>query len=128
MCHIKLDQYINKFREKAIDGHWLVAAKNERLNALGVSSSLHCFKIQYLFKRWLQNTPTTHSLAVVNDFLAANKMHEHVQRFAEEGVDGDMLLEILKLDTAGERILIELGVTEIALFKIKTKFIKGLKQ
>ena len=110
---IGLDQHVDRFREQGFDGELLLAAKDQQLNALGVSNPLHCFKIQYLFKRWLHKTSTTHAQGTVYDFLAANKMDKYGQRFAEEGVDGDMLLEILHLDPdVRARILEVLGIKD----------------
>ena len=107
----RMDQYIDGFKEEGIDGLMLVGAADDVLNDLGVSSPLHCFKIQYLFKRLLQKTPTTHALVTVYDFLAANKMDKYGQRFAEEGVDGDMLLEIVHLDPEVYTLILEeLGI------------------
>ena len=88
---------------------------DDALNDLGVSSPFHCFKIQYLFKCLLLKTPTAH---VVNDFSAANKEGKYVQRLAEEGVDGDMLLEILQLET-NVSICKELEITRVDALKIK---------
>ena len=112
-----MDQYIECFKNEGIDGVMLVGAADDVLNDLGVSSPLHCFKIQYLFKRLLQKTPTAH---VVKDFSAANKVGTYVQKLAEKGVDGDMLLEILQLETnVGARILLELDIKRVDAQKIK---------
>ena len=110
---IKMDQYIEAFKSKTINGGLLIAFGERQLKELGISSHLHCFKIQLLFKRALQSTPTTHALVVVLDFLAANNMDKYRQRFCEEGVDGDMLLEILQLrpNESGNAILEEMGIT-----------------
>ena len=106
---IRMDQYIDAFRDEEINGSVQVAVEDQGLHDLGVSSPLHCFKIQFLFKRFLQKTPTTHALDVVFDLLAANRMDQYGQRFAEEGVDGDMLLEIVQLNPdVGNAILKEL--------------------
>ena len=121
----RMDQYIGSFKEEEIDGIMLVEYADDILNDLGVSSPLHCFKIQYLFKRLLQKTPTTHSQAIVNEFLAENKMDKYGQKFVDEGIDGDMLLEILQLDTkVSARILDELGIKRnIDILRIRKKFI-----
>ena len=80
----------------------------------------------------LRFTPTTHALVVVYDLLAANKMDKYGQRFAEEGVDGDMLFEILQLNPdVGNPILEALGVeSNIDKLKMRKKFKppEGLKQ
>ena len=108
---IKMDQYIDTFRREDINGILLVAAGNEELKEIGVLNPLHSFKIQFLFKRFLQHTPKTHPLVVVDDFLAANKIEQYRQKFAEEEVDGDMLFEIIQLDpNIGNSIFEELGI------------------
>ena len=119
-----LDQYIDTFQTETIDGELLVAFKDIELRDLGVSNPLHCFKIQYFFKRLLLKTPTTHAQVVVCNFLAAYKMDKYAQKLIEEGVDGDMLLEILKLSTdVITTIFGELGITKcVDVLKIRTKF------
>lgn len=119
-----LDQYIDTFQTATIDGELLVAAKDIELRDLGVSNPLHCFKIQYFFKRLLLKTPTTHAQVVVCDFLATNKMDKYAQKLIEEGVDGDMLLEILKLSTdVITTIFGELGITNsMDVLKIRKRF------
>ena len=121
---IKMDQYIEAFKSKGIDGTLLVAFGEEECKELGITSCFHCFKIQFLFKRTLQCTPCTHDLAVVLDFLAANKMDNYTEQFREEGVDGDMLIEILQLsDENGNAILEEIGVvSKIDKVKLRKKF------
>ena len=121
---IKMDQYIEAFKTKGIDGTLLLAFGEEECKELGITSRFHCFKIQFLFKRTLQCTPTTHDLAVVLDFLAANKMDNYTEQFREEGVDGDMLIEILQLsDENGNAILEEIGVvSKIDKVKLRKKF------
>ena len=119
---IGLNQYIPSFQ--SIDGDILVAAKDEELKDLGVSNPFHRFKIQYLFKRLLLKTPTMHSQVAVRDFLAANKMDKYEQRLCEEGVDGDMLLEMFKLENdVCTQIFKELGIENtMDILKIRKKF------
>ena len=122
--NIRLNQYIDVIRSESIDGELLLAAGDNELNDLGVSNPLHRFKIQYLFKRVLQKTPPTHTLATVNNFLAENKMHKYQQQFAKEEVDGDMLLEITQLEsTISDPILEALGImSSMDRLKFKKKF------
>ena len=120
---IRMDQYIQTFRDERFDGILLVAAGDDELKDLGISSHFHRFKIQFLFKRTLQSTPIRHALVVVLDFLAANNIDKYRQRFSEEGVDGDMLFEILQLPTeSGNAILEEMGVSRIDRLKMRKKF------
>eukprot|EP00731_Ephydatia_muelleri_P021730 Em0014g321a len=121
---IKMDQYIEAFKSKDIDGTTLVEFGEDEFKELGISSHFHCFKIQFLFKRTLQCTQTTHDLAFVRDFLAANKMDNYTKQFNEERVDGDMLNEILQLpDENVNAILGEIGVaSKIDRIKLRKKF------
>ena len=116
-----MDQYTDAFRNEKISGTVLVQVGDEELNDLGVSSPLHCFKIQFLFKRFLQKTPTTHAMEHIYDFLAANNMDMYRERFVKEGVDGDMLLGILQLNPdVRNPILHELGIMKkLHVLKIK---------
>ena len=123
--NIGMDQYIQAFRNEEIDGTLLVTAGEEVLKELGISSHFHRFKIQFLFKRTLQSTPTTHALNVLLDSLAANKIDKYKKLFNEEGVDGDMLFEILQLppNESGNAILQEIGViSDLDRHKMRTKF------
>ena len=122
--NIRLNQYIDVIRTESIDGELLLATGDDELHDLGVSNPLHCFKIRYLFKRILQKTPPTHTLATVNNFLAENKMHKYQQQFAKEEVDGDMLLEITQLEsTISDPILEALGImSSMDILKFKKKF------
>ena len=123
--NIRMDKYIEIVRNEGLDGTLLVAVGEDELKDLGITSDFHRFKIQFLFKRTLQCTPTMQALDVVLDFLAANNMNKYRQRFSEEGIDGDMLFEILQLpDESGNAILKEIGiVSSFDRLKIRKKFI-----
>ena len=122
---IRMDKYIEILRNEGLDGTLLVAAGEDELKDLGITSDFHRFKIQFLFKRTLQSTPSTHALDVVLDFLTTNNMDKYSKRFSEEGIDGDMLFEILQLpDESGNAILKEIGiVSSFDRLKMRKKFI-----
>ena len=123
--NIRMDKYIEIVRDEGIDGTLLVAAGEDELKDLGITSDFHCFKIQFLFKRTLQCTPTMQALDVVLHFLAANNMDKYSKRFSEEGIDGDMFFEILQLpDESGNAILKEIGiVSSFHRLQMRKKFI-----
>ena len=120
---IRMDQYIQTLKG-LMELCWCMAFGEDELKDLGITSRFHCFKIQFLFKRTLQSTPTTHALVVVLDFLAENNMDKYRQQFCEEGVDGNMLFEILQLppNEFGNAILEEIGVSRIDKFKMRQRF------
>ena len=120
--NIRMDKYIEILRNEGLDGTLLVAD-------LGITSDFHRFKIQFLFKRTLQCTPTMQALDVVLDFLAANTMDKDSKRFCEEGIDGDMLFEILQLpDESGNAILKEIGiVSSFDRLKMRKKHFYSIK-
>eukprot|EP00731_Ephydatia_muelleri_P026790 Em0018g890a len=123
--NIRMDKYIEMVRNEGLDGTLLVAAGEDELKDLGITSDFYRFKIKFLFKRTLQCTPTIQALDVVLDFLAANNMDKYSKRFSEEGIDGDMLFEILQLpDESGNAILKEIGiVSSFDRLKMRKKFI-----
>ena len=120
--NIRMDKYIEILRNEGLDGTLLVAD-------LGITSDFHRFMIQFLFKRTLQCTPTMQALDVVLDFLAANTMDKDSKRFCEEGIDGDMLFEILQLpDESGNAILKEIGiVSSFDRLKMRKKHFYSIK-
>lgn len=119
-----MDQYVDIFRDRVIDGRVLVVFGDEDLIELGILSPLHRFKIQFLFKRFLQSIRAKHAMVVVRDFLIAYKMETYVQKFTKEEVDGDMLLEILHLTPdVGDPILKYLGVeSKVDRIKMRQQF------
>ena len=100
----KMDKYINTILKEDIDGEMLLAASNEELeDVLKVTSHLHRFKIQYLFRYLLDgSTVPYHPVSI--------EIENMVPKCAQEGIDSNMLQRIIQQENC-DAILKELGVT-----------------
>ena len=94
---IGLDEYILQFEDYSINGEILLAAgQGKGLEELGVVNPLHRLKIFILFRRQLEGASKIAKRFPVEEvirFLCSIKMNEHVEKFKEHQIDGEMLLE-----------------------------------
>ena len=118
---VELSQYAQKFKENEISGDVLLDADVEMLSALDVTSSLHQMKIMHLFPRELQGTGAKYSTEHLSHFLQENKLGKYISRLKDNGIDGDMILEVDK--ELMENVLKEIGITFIVdIRKIRNKY------
>ena len=113
---IKLEQYAKRFEKKQIDGDMLLEADDNILKKIGVAKSIHRLKIRILFPRYVYQKPPSHSCSTVVEWLKSNGMEKHIKKFQDEGIDGDLMLNM------DEECLKDLGVDEkgiIIILKLK---------
>ena len=116
-----MSQYVEQLSSEKIDGEGLFTATEMQLADIGVESPLHCFLIKFLFRRTLLKQIPKYSTAVVQNFMHEFKLDHCIEGFIAQGMDGDMLLEILQ--QGNKHILEELGVqSAMDVLQIKAKF------
>lgn len=118
---IGLQEYVSQFEEYGITGEVLLdAGQGKGLEDLGVVDPLHRLKIYVLFRRKLDGISKIAKRCPVEEvvrFLHSIKMSEHVEKFEENSIDGELLLE------ATQEALAKLGVTKhIQRISIMTNF------
>lgn len=123
LTSIGMGEYIPAFKELDISGDVLLMSGQGRgLEELGVKNPLHRLKISILFRRQLEGLgkiAKRYPVEEVARFLHAHKMSEFVEKFEEEKIDGEMLME------APDEVLDELGVKKhIQKLALKTNFKK----
>ena len=111
------------FKDLDISGDvLLMAGQGAGLEDLGVTNPLHRLKISILFRRQLEGVgkiAKRYPVEEVIRFLNAHKMNEFVEKFKEEQIDGEMLLD------ASEEVLNELGIQKhIQKLALKSNFKK----
>ena len=86
-----------QFEEYGITGEILLDAEQGKgLEDLGVDNPLHRLKICVLFRRKLDGISKIakrYPVEEVARFLHSIKMSEHVQKFEENNIDGELLVE-----------------------------------
>lgn len=120
LIKIGLFQYAESFKEEDISGDVLLEASSSDLEDLQVTSHLHQMKIMYLFRKELQSAGTKYSNDHLSSFLEQNKMEKHITTLKENGIDGDMILEV-DLDLM-KKVLEEVGIKKLQITKIITKY------
>ena len=105
---IDLSQYIEKFKEADISGDVLLEGDSEMFEELEVTSHLHQMKIAHLFRKELKGRTTKYSNEHLNQFLRECKLDKHVTALRENGIDGDMILEVDK--DLMKNVLHEIGI------------------
>lgn len=107
---IDLQEYVPQFEECDITGDILLSCgQGKGLEELGVINPLHRLKISVLFRRQLEGMSKIAKRYPVEEvvrFLHSIKMSEHVEKFEEHKIDGELLLE------ASEDALEVLGVVK----------------
>jgi hypothetical protein len=110
LVQIGLKGYVPQFEEYGITGEILLnAGQGKGLEELGVVDPIHRLKIYILFRRQLEGISKIAKRFPVEEvirFLHSIKMSEHVEKFEENQIDGEMLMEIT------EETLEALGVTK----------------
>lgn len=121
LVRIELPQYCDIFRDSEISGELLLEADQDILSELGVSSPLHKMRIMELFRRELTGDVAKHSGDVVMRFLRQYKLDRYGPSLEEQGIDGDMLLDVE--DKLMKSVLKEVGVKSLVdILKIRSKF------
>ena len=120
---IGMKEYVPVFKDLDISGDvLLMAGQGTGLEELGVTNPLHRLKISILFRRQLEGVgkiAKRYPVEEVIRFLNAHKMNEFVEKFKEEQIDGEMLME------ASDDTLNELGVQkQIQKLALKSNFKK----
>ncbi len=106
---MEFSNYAETFRNEDITGEVLLNADSEMFSELGVKSALHQMKISQLFIRELHGTTLKYSRSHLNQFLRKNNLEEHISTMEENGIDGDMILEVE--NELMENVLKEVGIT-----------------
>ena len=118
---IRMSQYAEVLKSEKIDGEGLLSVDELQLIDIGVSSPLHSFMIKFLFRRTLLQQIPKHPTTVVQNFLRGFKLDRYTEGFIAQGMDGDMLLEII--EKGNKHIFEELGVqSAMDVLTIKAKF------
>ncbi len=121
LIKIELPQYAQTFKDSDISGDFLLEADSEVLLALGVASPLHQMKIMQLFRRELRGSRAKYSRDHLGTFLQHYKLARYTPTLEENGIDGDMVLDVDK--KLMESVLREVGVTSLVdMLKIRSKY------
>ena len=94
LSKIHLPEYANIFKSEDISGDVLLFAELETFSELGVTNPLHQMKIMHLFKRELKGNVAKYPIEHVARFLHKYKLDEYIPILEENGIDGDMILEV----------------------------------
>lgn len=123
---IGLREYAGTFMDANIDGELLtdiIAMSPEILSSnLRVVSPLHQMKIMHLFPREMKGTGAKYSNDHLTQFLLKNSFNKCIPLMKENGIDGDMILEVDK--EWMHSVLQEIGITPMDSLKI----LKGYKE
>ncbi len=120
---IGLSEYAETFKDADISGEVLLDADSEMLSELSVSSSLHQMRIMQLFNRELLGATPTYSRDHLNQFLQDNKLDKYASKLEENGIDGDMIVNV---DSKIMKVVFkEIGITSaVDIAKICSKYKK----
>lgn len=122
LTKIGLSEYAECFEEEDISGDTLLEANSAMLEELEVTSHLHQMKIMHLFRKELQNADTKYSNDHLSSFLQKQKkMDKCIPTLKENGIDGDMILEVDS--DLMKKVLKEIGIeSQLQITKIITKY------
>ena len=88
---------------------------------MGVTSPLHQMKIIQLLRREIQGTVAKYPIQHLSDFLRQLKLDKYIPNLEENGIDGDMILEVE--EKLMKSVLKEMGVTNSRdVNKIRTRY------
>ena len=119
MVRINLPQYSKMFRDSEISGELLLYIDRGLLSKLGIKSPLHQMRIMKLFCRELTGYTAKCPSDYMMRFLTQNNLEKYGPSLEENGIDGDMLLEVE--DEWMKSILEEIGVNKFDYFKIRKR-------
>ena len=118
---INFSQYIETFESSEISGEILLEATPEVLAELGVTSPLHQMKIMQLSRRVARGSEAKYSAQHLSDFLRHLMLDKYIPNLEENGIDGDMILEVE--EKLMKSVLKEVGVTNpLHINKIWSKY------
>ena len=121
LASIKLDQYVEKFKDFEISGDVLLEMTPSDLAELGVKSALDKLRILVGFRRYLETGEVKFSSSKLVVALTTSNLGQYRKLIEQNNVDGDMLLyEDEKLVRA---MLQEIGVESgLNITRIISKF------
>ena len=120
LVSIKLDQYVEQFRDHDVDGAMILEFDAEDFAELGVKSDLHKVKIVAHFEHRLKGVIKYPAIMLIN-ILKEIRLECYISQFSANNIDGDMLLVAMNLGIA-KSMLKEIGVGGVHSSKIITTF------
>lgn len=126
LTKIEMSQYAESFQEEEISGDILLEADCDMLEELKVTSRLHQMKIMHLFRKQLLSSDTKYPNDHLSSFLEQQKMKMHIPTLKDNGIDGDMILEVDS--EIMKKVLEEIGITKLQITKIIIKYKKFVKE
>lgn len=121
LAKLQLTQYSETFKVSNISREALLEASPDTLAKLGVTNPLHQMKIMQLFRREVQGTVAKYSTQHLSDFLHQLKLDKYIPNLEQNGIDGDMVLEVE--EKLMKHVFKEVGVTNpVHVNKIWSKY------
>ena len=118
LTEIELSEYVEDFKDCKISGKDLLEFKCKTFSDMDVDSPLHQMKIMQLFRRKLQGSiDPRYSTEHLCHFLEQNDLEQYTAVFQENGIDGDMILEVDK--DLMVKVLTELQIPKKDIRKIR---------